>query len=273
MINVVWVGEEPPEDLQSDEEFDIISLSSIDDVINFSKENKDCVIVLSGGEREEASQLFSLVKEEAPDVPCILSAREPPETTEGDVVFDYVSSGDDGKSLTDVIRSAVERRSHTSYPVPDNEDERLVAVEEYTGLGVSGEFDRLTKIAQEHFGADMAFVGIIEDNYENFLSCHGANVEKVPREETVCTYQILEDRVLVVENVLKDPRFEGRETLQEMGLRFYAGAPLLSPSGAKIGSFCIMHGETRSFSEDDKGFLRLLADEAMDKLELLRRSK
>jgi len=155
--------------------------------------------------------------------------------------------------------------------VPDNEDERLVEATEYSELGVSGEFDRLTKIVQENFDVDMAFVGIVEGKYERSLSCHGAEVEAIPREETVCTYQILEDGVLVVENVLEDPRFEGRNTLRKIGMRFYAGAPLTSPSGTRVGPFCVVDEETRSFSEEDKNFLRLLADETVDKLNLLRR--
>jgi len=71
---VVWVGDEPPPELRSEEELRVSTLTSPDDVVDFLEENRSCVVVVSQERSEEASRLFGLVNEEAPKVPCVLAA-------------------------------------------------------------------------------------------------------------------------------------------------------------------------------------------------------
>jgi len=258
MVKVIWFGETKPPNVKQkvrDGEFDLLGVSSSEEVLGVLQEYPDSVLVLSHKSVSEAKEVFSDVRDAWPDVPCILWSENPPEGIEGEVIFDYVSAEDGNESLVDTIRSAVDRRSHTSYPVPEGEDERLAEVDEYSNLELSGEFDHLTRISQRHFDVDMALVGIVGDSHERFLSCHGAELNTLPREDTFCTHQILDERVLVVENIKQDPRFGEENPLLEKGMRFYAGASLLSPSGARIGSFCIIDGETRSLSDEGKSFL------------------
>ena len=84
------------------------------------------------------------------------------------------------------------------------------------------------------------------------LSCYGAAFEPLDREETICTYAILEEDVTVVEDATADPRFSDNGTLAGADVRFYAGAPLRTPNGQAIGTFCIHDDEPRTFSDRDR---------------------
>jgi len=121
-------------------------------------------------------------------------------------------------------------------------------------------------MAQLYFDSEAVFVGLIEEDKEEFLSCQGADVEWLPREETVCSFQILSDGEMVIENTEEDARLDENDTIRELGLSSYAGAPMVAPSGERIGSFCVMDTEPRTYTEEDREMLRLLAEEATEKL-------
>lgn len=81
---------------------------------------------------------------------------------------------------------------------------------------------------------------------------------------------MLENDVTVIEDVREDTRFEANEGLRAAGIVFYASASLVTPDGRTIGTFCVYDGEPRSFDDRDRELLGLLADEAMEQLELRR---
>lgn len=164
-------------------------------------------------------------------------------------------------------------RTHTSYPLPPDEGERVTALAAYdlNGLTATDSFDRLTELASRQFDVSFAFVDLVDVHEERFLACHGAEWDAISREDTICTYAILEDDVTVVEDVADDPRFAGNEVLSSRGIRSYAGATLEAPTGSPVGMFCVLDDEPRSYTQDERESLRLFAAEAAEQLELRRR--
>ncbi|WP_237718958.1 GAF domain-containing protein [Halogranum rubrum] len=153
----------------------------------------------------------------------------------------------------------------------ENEENRLAALAQYDfdddSLRVA--LDRITQLASNHFETPLASVNIITDHSQNVLSCHGADVTSTAREDSVCTYSILDDTsATVINNLSDDPRFNTNPGLQESGLRFYAGYPLTTLDGFALGTLCIYDAEPRMFTPADREYLRLLAEEAMDQIEL-----
>ncbi len=209
--------------------------------------------------------LVCTVREEAPDAACILFTSTPLDDVDtaafGDAVAEYLRK--DAPNARDELAALVEHSltflSQTSYPLPTDEDVRLTAL------------DRLTTLAGSLFDVDSALVGLVDAHHERFLSCHGPQLENMPRENSVCTYAILDEEVTVVEQISEDPRFASNELLDGLDLEFYAGASLVTDDGQAIGSFCLMDDEPRSFSAAARDELLLFADEAMDQLELRRR--
>lgn len=224
-------------------------------------------------------ELICEVRESTPDTNCILYTDVPVAEIDtaafGDVVAEYLrkDAPDAESELVDLVEQAVAFRTQTAYPLPENEAARLAALERYASnpesLGES--FDRLSEIASELFEVDAAAVGLIDAHEQRFLACHGISLEPMAREDTVCTYAILDSGVTVIEDVRDDPRFADNEGLMAAGIRFYASAPIETHEGEAIGTFCVYDDARRSFSEDERELLTMLADEAMDQLTLRRR--
>lgn len=224
-------------------------------------------------------ELMDDARDLSPDTACVLFTATDLDDMDtdafGGVVAEYVSK-DDPDAWSEVVarvEQSVAFQTQTAYPLPENESARVAALERYAAepeeLGDS--IDRLAEVATALFDVDSAAVGLIDAHEQRFLACHGISFDPVDREDTVCTYAILEDDVTVYEDTRDDPRFSGNEGLVAANIRFYASAALTTPAGHRIGTFCVYDDEPRTFSEEDRHHLQLLADEAMEQLELRRR--
>jgi GAF domain-containing protein len=239
----------------------------------------DCVVTEYDLPDGTGLDLLRTVRERAPDAACVLFTTRPVERIDtaafGDLVAEYLPKDEPEARdrLVELVGQSLAFRNQTSYPLPDDEEARLAALDRYAtdpeALGDS--IDRLTELARALFDTEAAAVGLIGAHEERFIACRGVSLNRVPREDTVCTYAILDDQVTVIEDVRDDPRFEDNEKLTQVGIRFYASAPLVTPAGRTIGSFCLFDAMPRQFESRDRELLGLLADEAMDQLELRRR--
>lgn len=139
--------------------------------------------------------------------------------------------------LVAVVETTLARRTRTDYPLPADEESRLSALATYDldDPGTRRALDRLTTLAVERFGVEMASVNVIGEDERRLLACEGLDLGDGPRGQSVCTFTILEDDVTVVEDVRTDPRFEDVTELRESAIRAYAGAPFRTPEGTRSG--------------------------------------
>lgn len=225
------------------------------------------------------TDLIASAREACPDAGCILYTDADPEridTTDlRGAVTEYV--GKDSlfgqERLAELLRTTIETSTQRSYPLPQNEAERVASLEAYdlNDDELLESLNRITDLAADHFDVPRASVNIINEHSQDFLACYGGaeNWDAMDREDSICTFTILEDDdVMAVEDVSKDPRFESRsEALIEKGIRAYMGGNLVTESGLVIGSLCIYDESPRSFSTADKAYLRTLAALAVDFIE------
>jgi DNA-binding NarL/FixJ family response regulator len=215
-----------------------------------------------------------------PDAGCILYTDVDPDTIDTDelrgAITEYVGKGSvfGTERLTQLVETTIGTSSQRSYPLPQNETERLAALGSYDldDPELMASLDRVTDLAADHFGVERASINVISEHSQEFLACYGdaAEWQTMEREDSICTFTILEDDdVMAVEDVTEDPRFESRsEALVELGIRSYLGANLVTESGLVIGPLCVYDDERREFSAADKAFIRELAAVAMDLIEL-----
>lgn len=239
----------------------------------------DCVVAEYDLPDGTALDLFDRVRDLAPGTGCVLytdaGLADIDTRAFGDTVAEFLprDTPDAGERLADLVQNVVLNRTQVGYPLPEREDDRLAAVAEYDlpGLSTIETFDRLTRLVANHFNVSVAFVGLVKEDEEEFLACHGADWATLTREDSICTYSMLEEEVMVVENVQADPRFEHNETLQRLDIRSYAGANLTTPDGQVVGELCLIHDEPRGYTDEERAELQLFADEVMEQLELRRR--
>ncbi|HKK56467.1 PAS domain-containing protein [Marinobacter sp.] len=146
---------------------------------------------------------------------------------------------------------------------PDNEAERQAALDQ-TGLLVTGaeeRFDRLTRMARIAFRVPIALVSLIDRERQWFKSRQGLGAEETPRDLSFCGHAIHQPDLFIIENALEDERFRDNPLVQEEPrIRFYAGAPLHTSEGFRLGTLCIIDREPRTLDDEEKQLLRETAD-------------
>lgn len=121
-------------------------------------------------------------------------------------------------------------------------------------------FDRLTRMAKRLFGVPISVVCLVDEDRQWFKSCLGLTVSETPRDISFCGYAILGSEIFIIPDAAKDERFaDNPMVLNEPNIRFYAGCPLRTLNGSKLGTLCIMDQKPRSFSDEDLEILRDLA--------------
>lgn len=146
--------------------------------------------------------------------------------------------------------------------IPKDEKSRLKTLVSLNILDTFHEerFDRLTRMACKLFDVPIAMVTLVDDKRQWFKSCVGLNVSETARDISFCGHAILSDEVLVVSDAEKDVRFADNPlVIGDPHIRFYAGCPIKSLSGSRLGTLCIIDGKSRVFSKQDLEFLKDLA--------------
>ena len=160
----------------------------------------------------------------------------------------------------------------------DFEEKRIEALHSYAVLDTVPEekFDDLTKLAADLCDAPIARINLIDSGRQWAKSIHGMSEDtrEVPRDITVCQYTIQKSEVLEIKNLAEDPRFKNFSYVKEQPrLRYYLGAPLLSPEGYAIGALCVLDYKEREMPEKQKKQLQILAGEVMARLELSKQNQ
>jgi diguanylate cyclase (GGDEF)-like protein/PAS domain S-box-containing protein len=155
----------------------------------------------------------------------------------------------------------------------EKENDRLRALAEYQLMDTQPEdqFDRITHLAARLFDVPIVLISLLGEDRQFFKARFGLDVCETSREVSFCAHAILADDILVVSNALKDRRFSANPlVLGPPFIRFYAGQPLIAPSGAKIGTLCLIDSKSRPFSAEDRQNLADLAHMVMDRMEISR---
>src|SRR3989344_7596530 len=147
-------------------------------------------------------------------------------------------------------------------PIPENESERIESLKKLQILDTPPEerFDLLTKLATKVFNVPISTVTLVDANREWFKSVCGLDEKEGERAISFCGHGMLADEILVIPDAKKDPRFSDNPmVVGEPFIRFYAGVPLFSEDGQRVGTFCIKGHEPREVTEEEKETLIMMA--------------
>ncbi|MDD9906230.1 MAG: GAF domain-containing sensor histidine kinase [Rhodospirillaceae bacterium] len=158
-----------------------------------------------------------------------------------------------------------------SAPEPEDERKRLDRLNRYNILDTPPEaaFDRITRIVAETIGVPIALVSLVDRDRQWFKSHHGLEASETPRDIAFCAHAILDDGVFIVEDASIDPRFRNNPLVTtDPAIRFYAGAPLTTAEGLKLGTLCAIDTVPHQLSASHKQLLTDLATLVIDEMEL-----
>ena len=161
-------------------------------------------------------------------------------------------------------------------PKPPNEAERLEQLQHFCILDTTKDsrFDRITRLTAELLDVPIVLLSLVDEAREWFKSAIGTEITEIKREHGFCAHAILIDSAepMLVPDTLLDPRFATHPfVLAGPKLRFYAGAPLITAAGYKIGMLCLHDTKPRpNFGTHEKRILAQFAAIAMDEIDFHR---
>ena len=150
---------------------------------------------------------------------------------------------------------------------------RLSALRRYRILDTEPErcFDDLALLASQVCGTPMALITLVDEQRQWFKSRVGVAVAETSRVVSFCAHAIEQQDLLIVPDTLQDARF--RDNPQVTGsphIRFYAGAPLVTPEGHALGTLCVLDSRSRTLTADQRAALDALRRQVESQLQLRR---
>ncbi len=133
-------------------------------------------------------------------------------------------------------------------------------------------FDSLTRLGAKLLGVPVTFITLVDEARDYYKSAFGLEGKLNERRElegrTFCHYAITTATPLLIEDTLASDIFREVPTVRSLGVRAYAGIPLVTEDGHAIGSFCAIDFKPRIWLPLDIDILTELAASALREMKL-----
>ena len=153
---------------------------------------------------------------------------------------------------------------------PD-EPKRIEALEALNILDTLPEedFNQIVLLASQICDTPIALISLVDKDRQWFKARVGLSASETSRDVAFCAHVILQNEVFSVNEASRDERFLDNPLVTgDPRVEFYAGAPLVSPSGFPIGTVCVIDHKKRELSANQIASLKCLSNQVTRLLEL-----
>lgn len=156
--------------------------------------------------------------------------------------------------------------------LPADEEQRLRILRKYDILDTEPEeaFEAMVRLASYICQTPVAAISLVDEHRQWFKAIVGLEVKQTSRDVAFCAHAILNDGAMVVPDAQLDDRFSDNPLVTcDPNIRFYAGIPLTTSGGYRLGTLCVIDNVPRELSHTQLGAIKTLADNVMAHLDLL----
>lgn len=156
----------------------------------------------------------------------------------------------------------------------NNDDERIKDLKSYDILDSLPEFhfDQLTALAARICQTPIALLSFIDENRQWFKATYGLSLKEIPRYLSACNETIKGNGIYVIHDGDHEEN-PYREYMRKLGHKFYAGVPLISKTGNRLGTLCVIDKRVRNLTAEQLETLHVIADEIIQNLEIRKKYK
>jgi CheY-like chemotaxis protein len=157
-------------------------------------------------------------------------------------------------------------------PLPENEVSRLESLHSFRILGTPCEqgFDDIAHLAALMCDTPVAVIAFVDEQRVWFKAKIGLEVDEIPRDDSFCAHAILQSDVLIVRDPISDERFVSSFLVERIGIRFYAGTPLITVDNYPVGTLAVMDRVAHLITAEQIDSLQILARRIVGELETRR---
>jgi signal transduction histidine kinase len=152
-----------------------------------------------------------------------------------------------------------------------HEEQRLSELYRYSILDTPSEsaFDDLAKLAAFICTTPISFVSLVDTDRMWFKAKVGLSVDEVPRTDGFGFSAILGEEFRMISDAQADETLSSHPLFaSDPKIRFYAGVPLVTPRGFRIGTLCVADTRPRTLTAEQSAALATLARTVVTQLEL-----
>ena len=156
-------------------------------------------------------------------------------------------------------------------PLPENEKERLEELRSYQILDSEPEqdFDDIVELASQLCDSPIALITLIDESRQWLKAKIGIDISETTRGMAFCAHAIHDNDIMIIRNATQDDRFHDNPLVTgDPHIRFYAGMPLITSKGFKLGTLCVIDQKPKDLSELQLKALRILGKQVVNLLEL-----
>lgn len=122
-------------------------------------------------------------------------------------------------------------------------------------------YEDVVRVAAAVCGAPIALVSLVDRDRQWFKARIGLDMPQTSRDVAICDHAIRSpEQVFEVGDLRQDARFADNPLVTAAGgARFYAGMPLVTSSGAAVGTVCVLDERPRALSQEQREALQALS--------------
>lgn len=155
--------------------------------------------------------------------------------------------------------------------ISEHEQERLKALKSYHILDSEDEveFDEIVQLASQICESEISLISLIDESRQWFKAKVGLIQSETPRDHAFCAHAIHNVEIMEVADARADQRFfDNPLVLEDPRIRFYAGMPLETEAGHRLGTLCVIDSQPKTLNDKQRLALKILANQVIKLMEL-----